>query len=73
MEYLNFKSLDHFIRKNRHFTETEAIFIISQILQALNYMHSKGICHRDIKPKNILVDQQNGDFFIFLWNNIFFF
>ena len=34
----------------------EALAIISQICQALQYAHERGIVHRDIKPENILLD-----------------
>jgi serine/threonine protein kinase len=35
----------------------EALAIVPQICEALQYAHDKGVVHRDIKPENILLDR----------------
>lgn len=37
----------------------EFIYYSKQILDAVEYCHSKNIAHRDIKPENILIDKYN--------------
>jgi len=39
--------------------ENDAKIIMKQILSTLNYLHTKGIIHRDVKPENILIEKRN--------------
>ena len=39
-------------------TPAQALQIVPQICEALQYAHDEGIVHRDIKPENILVDRR---------------
>ena len=49
------------IKNKWTFTERDIANIIRQILQALNYMHSQGVVHRDLKLENVMVDLQPTD------------
>lgn len=38
----------------KHFPEAVAAKYVAKIIDALGFLHSKGIVHRDVKPENIL-------------------
>lgn len=57
MEYVDGVNLGQLMRSSR-VSPREALAIVPQICDALQYAHDQGIVHRDIKPENILLDRR---------------
>jgi predicted Ser/Thr protein kinase len=55
MEFVDGSNLRGLIKQ---LTPSQALAIVPQICEALQYAHDIGIIHRDIKPENILVDKK---------------
>ena len=59
MEYFKGVEIDDYLKnKIGVFPEEKAIPLMIQILKAFSFAHNKGIVHRDIKPGNILINQE---------------
>lgn len=56
MEYCNGGELFNLLRKVKKMREEDARFYFLETLEALEYLHSKGILYRDLKPENIILD-----------------
>ncbi len=57
MEFVDGANLHQLARAGR-ISAREALQIIPQICDALQYAHDEGVVHRDIKPENVLVDRK---------------
>ncbi|WP_010586516.1 serine/threonine protein kinase [Schlesneria paludicola] len=57
MEYVDGVNLRQAIRA-QEITTQEALAIVMQICDALQFAHEEGVIHRDIKPENILIDKR---------------
>jgi serine/threonine-protein kinase len=58
MEYLSGRSLKAVVREHGPLTPSDAIDIVVQILLAVRFAHRRGIIHRDIKPHNVILDEE---------------
>ena len=54
-ECISGQTLSQKVKQNGCLRESEVRLILISLLEVLEYVHSKGIIHRDIKPDNIIL------------------
>ena len=55
MEYCKRGELFDYIVDHERLTEEEAAIFFYQLINGVEYIHSRGIAHRDLKPENLLL------------------
>ena len=57
MELVDGAALHHVMLQGQPLESNKCLALLRQIAAALDYAHSRGVVHRDVKPANILVQQ----------------
>ena len=58
MEYLDGRSLDSIVREEAPLAPARAIELTEQVLRAARFAHRHGVVHRDLKPHNVIIDEE---------------
>ncbi len=58
MEYVPGQQLKTLVREHGPLEPVTAIDIAIQILQAARFAHGRGVIHRDLKPHNVILDEE---------------
>ncbi len=64
MQYIDGQSLDEYILQQGCIAESKARAIVKEVGAAVQYMHSNKMLHLDLKPKNVMLDQNENIYLI---------
>jgi len=64
MEYVPGKNASQLMEERGPLPVGRAVTLVCQLLEALEYAHSRQFVHRDIKPANMLIGKQEGGEFV---------
>src|SRR5437867_8032198 len=55
MEFVEGETIASILERGTRFEPEKVVVLVSQIASALDYAHSKGVIHRDVKPANLML------------------
>jgi beta-lactam-binding protein with PASTA domain/predicted Ser/Thr protein kinase len=58
MEYVAGRTLKAIVREQGALDPARAIDIVIQVLRAARFAHKRGVIHRDLKPHNVILDEE---------------